>query len=234
MPRGEKWQPAVNLVGWQARWGYRVLQGAKVVVMVLALTPLCHIAAAASLVPLIWGAGPRPVDRVDPHASGAEEGCSMARAIDRRQVERWLAEGLSLRQCAQRLGLPSTTFWRQWQRLQQEAATPIQAEVTELPPRPGPPAGPPTRPPEGPPAQVHTGIPAELQAIQQDLLDMVAWWRERQRPRVHPEVHPRATERWTVHVDTRWIQAVKQEAAREGEPIMAVVNRIFRRYFEGR
>jgi IS30 family transposase len=44
----------------------------------------------------------------------------MARAIDRRQVEQWLAEGLSLRQIARRLGQPTTTFWRQWQRLQQE------------------------------------------------------------------------------------------------------------------
>jgi IS30 family transposase len=41
----------------------------------------------------------------------------MATAIDRRQVERWLMQGLSLRQIAQRLGLSWTTFWRQWQRL---------------------------------------------------------------------------------------------------------------------
>jgi IS30 family transposase len=44
----------------------------------------------------------------------------MAVAINRRQVEQWLTEGLSLRQIAQRLGLPTTTFWRQWQRLQRE------------------------------------------------------------------------------------------------------------------
>ena len=36
----------------------------------------------------------------------------MAGAIDRRQVEQWLGEGLSLRQIAQRLGLPLTTCWR--------------------------------------------------------------------------------------------------------------------------
>jgi hypothetical protein len=148
----------------------------------------------------------------------------MATTIDRRQVEQWRAAGLSLRAIASRLGLPLTTFHRQWQRLQREATPPIQAEVTELPARPGPPPSPPA---------VHPGLPPELQAIQQDLLDLVAWWRERQRARVHPEVHPRATARWTVHVDVRWIQAVKQEAAREGEPIMAIVNRIFRRYFEG-
>jgi AcrR family transcriptional regulator len=161
----------------------------------------------------------------------------MARAIDRHQVEQWLTEGASLRQIARRLGLPLTTFYRRWQRLQREAAPPVSGEVTELPARPGPPPGPPARVesrlPEGPPA-VHPGLPPELQAIQQDLLDLVAWWRERQRARVHPEVHPRATRRWTVHTNVRWIQAVKQEAAREGEPLMAVVNRALQQYFEGR
>jgi IS30 family transposase len=34
----------------------------------------------------------------------------MAGAIDRRQVEQWLRDGLSQRQIAQRLGLPLTTF----------------------------------------------------------------------------------------------------------------------------
>jgi hypothetical protein len=54
--------------------GYRVRQGVVVVVMGLALTPLCHIAAAASLVPLIWGVGPRTVGPVDLRHAGAEEG----------------------------------------------------------------------------------------------------------------------------------------------------------------
>jgi hypothetical protein len=70
--------------------------------------------------------------------------------------------------------------------------------------------------------------------MQQDLLDLVAWWRERPRPQVHPEVHPRATARWTVHVDTRWIDAVKAEAAAERVTLMEIVDRAFRRYFEGR
>jgi hypothetical protein len=86
--------------------------------------------------------------------------------------------------------------------------------------------------PQSPPT-VHAGVPAELQAIQQDLLEVVEWWRERKLQRVHPGP-PRDTERWTVHVDTRWIAAVKQEAAAEGVPLMVVVDRAFRRYFEGR
>jgi hypothetical protein len=69
--------------------------------------------------------------------------------------------------------------------------------------------------------------------MQQDLLEVVAWWRERKLQRVHPGP-PRDTERWTVHVDTRWIEAVKQEAAAERVPIMEIVDRAFRQYFEGR
>jgi hypothetical protein len=152
----------------------------------------------------------------------------MAAPIERQQVERWLAEGRSLRQIAQRLGLSWTTFWRQWQRLQHEATPPVHGEVIELPARPGPP------PVDASPPEAHRGLPAELQAIQQDLLDMVAWWRERQLRRVHPEGHLRSTERWTVHVDMRWIEAVKQEAAAEGVSIMEIVDRAFRHYFERR
>src|SRR2546428_8104054 len=63
----------------------------------------------------------------------------MATSIDRRQVERWLGEGLSLHQIAQRLSIPWTTFWRRWQRLQQEAAPPVHGEVTEMPAPSGPP-----------------------------------------------------------------------------------------------
>src|SRR5262245_33273329 len=159
----------------------------------------------------------------------------MAMSLHRRQVERWLKQGLSLRQIAARLDIPWTTFRRHWHQLQQEASTPVRAEVTEMPPRPGPPpvdTSPPARVEPGPP-QVHTGGLPELQAIQQDLLEVVAWWRERKLQRVHPGP-PRDTERWTVHVDTRWIAAVKQEAEAEGVPIMTIVDRAFRQYFEGR
>jgi hypothetical protein len=159
----------------------------------------------------------------------------MATSINRRQVERWLKQGLSLHQIAERLAIPWTTFWRRWQRLQQEAAPPVHGEVTELPPRPGPPVVDTSLPAPASPSlpDVHPGIPPEIQAIQTDLVELVQWWRERKLARVHPGP-PRDTERWTVHVDTRWIEAVKQEAAAEGVPIMTIVDRAFRQYFEGR
>jgi hypothetical protein len=75
----------------------------------------------------------------------------MATSIDRRQVDRWLSEGLSLRQIAGRLGLSWTTFWRQWQRLQLEASPPVHGEVTAMPAPSGPPPA-----HQGTPAADHT------------------------------------------------------------------------------
>jgi DNA-binding CsgD family transcriptional regulator len=48
----------------------------------------------------------------------------MAMSLNRRQVERWLKQGLSLRQIAARLDIPWTTFRRHWHQLQQEASPP--------------------------------------------------------------------------------------------------------------
>jgi hypothetical protein len=45
---------------------------------------------------------------------------------------------------------------------------------------------------------------------------------------------PRETQRWTVHVDTRWIARVKAEADVEGVSQAAIVDRALRQYFEGR
>jgi hypothetical protein len=41
------------------------------------------------------------------------------------------------------------------------------------------------------------------------------------------EIDRRQVERWTVHVDTRWTEA-------ERVPILEIVDRAFRRYFERR
>jgi hypothetical protein len=78
----------------------------------------------------------------------------MAMSLNRRQVERWLKQGLSLRQIAAHLDIPWTTFRRHWHQLQKETSAPVQANVTELPPRPGPPdvdSSPPARVKPSPP-----------------------------------------------------------------------------------
>jgi Ribbon-helix-helix protein, copG family len=45
---------------------------------------------------------------------------------------------------------------------------------------------------------------------------------------------PRETQRWTVHVDKRWVEAVKEMADTEGISQAEIVDRAFKQYFEGR
>ena|SRR6266516_2618737 len=128
----------------------------------------------------------------------------MTTAIDRRQVERWLKQGLSLRAIARRLDIPWATFRRHWHELQQQVRVSLHTPAPEPPLRQGTPTvdiGPPVRVEPSPP-DAHPGIPTEFQAIQGDLVELVQWWRERNLRRVDTG-GPRATERWTVHVDTR-------------------------------
>jgi hypothetical protein len=72
-----------------------------------------------------------------------------------------------------------------------------------------------------------------LQALLPDLLDLVAWWRERQRLRVHPEGRRRDTVRYTIHLQAEWVERLKQQAADEGVSISEVANRALQRYFAG-
>jgi hypothetical protein len=71
---------------------------------------------------------------------------------------------------------------------------------------------------------------AELGSIKADLLEVAQWWRARKMRRVDPG-GPRETQHWTVHVDKRWIDAVKAMADTEGVSQAEVVDRALRRYF---
>ena len=86
----------------------------------------------------------------------------------------------------------------------------------------------------GPP-QVHylSEILMEIEAIKTDLLEVVHWWRARKMRRVDLG-GPRNTQCWTVHVDKRWIEAVKEMAEAEGVSQAEVVDRALRQFFEGR
>ncbi len=141
----------------------------------------------------------------------------MATSIDPRQVERWLTQGLSLHKIADRLHLPWTTFFGgsgsgcSGRPRRRSTSRSTSTHVT-----------PSTRGPRRDPARApgHAARSPRSRPV-------VA------RAQVAPG-GPRDTERWTVHVDTRWIAAVKEEAAAEGVPIMSIVDRAFRHYFEGR
>lgn len=74
----------------------------------------------------------------------------------------------------------------------------------------------------GPPIEV-------LPAVWTDLLQMLAWWRNRQQ---HAQELTEKLERVTYHVAPRWIKAVRREADTTGDSYAAVVNRAFKQYFE--
>jgi hypothetical protein len=104
-------------------------------------------------------------------------------------------------------------------------------------------------------AEVHQGIPAlpaiglqegrqglpiealspqlaeALTAAWPDLLQILAWWRDRQQTINEP---PEKLERVTYHVRPKWIEAVRREADITGDSYAAVVNRALATYFRGK
>ena len=145
----------------------------------------------------------------------------MPHAIDEAQLRRLLAQGVSQREIARRLGIPRSTLQGHLKHLHSVEVHPGTPTVM---PRGGP----------GIPQVDHRPqTPAELDAIKADLLEVVQWWRARKMPRVDPG-GPRDTQRWTVHVEKRWIARVKEMADVEGVSQTEIVDRALRQYFEAR
>ncbi len=145
----------------------------------------------------------------------------MPHAIDAVQLRRLLAQCLSQREIARRLGIPRSTLQAHLKRLK---PVEVHRGTPTVLPRRGP------RPPQ---MDYLPQTPAELDAIKADLLEVVQWWRARKMPRVDPG-GPRDTQRWTVHVEKRWIARVKEQAELEGVSQAEIVDRALRQYFEGR
>jgi hypothetical protein len=145
----------------------------------------------------------------------------MPHAIDEAQLRRLLAQGVSQREIARRLGIPRSTLQGHLKHLH-----PVEVH-----------RGTPTVIPRGGPHPPQVGYlpqtPAELDAIKADLLEVVQWWRAHKMPRVDPG-GPRDTQRWTVHVEKRWIARVKEMADVEGVSQTEIVDRALRQYFEAR
>jgi hypothetical protein len=139
----------------------------------------------------------------------------MPRDIDEPQLHQLLNQGLSQREISRRLGIPRSTLQDY---LKRQQVVPVHR-------------GTPTVLPRGTP-DVDSGpqTPAELRAITNDLLEVAAWWRARKLRRVDTG-GPRETQRWTVHVDVRWIERVKEMAEAEGVSQAEIVDRVFRQFF---
>ena len=127
------------------------------------------------------------------------------------------AEGLSQTEIARRLDIPPSTLRDRLKKLGL--------------------SGSPLIAPTAPPA---TGIP---QAIPQsdvrlitmisDLQELVAWWQERKAALAHASDGSRTTQRFTVHVEQRWIEAIRRKSDLDRLTYTQIVNDAFRHYFEG-
>jgi hypothetical protein len=103
----------------------------------------------------------------------------------------------------------------------------------------GIPAVPAQGPPQGdqgpPPGEILSPQLAEvLTAAWPDLVQMLTWWRDRQRLVQDAATPERQLERQTYHIEKRFIEAVRREADLTGESYAAIVNRAFAQYFAGK
>jgi hypothetical protein len=138
--------------------------------------------------------------------------------VDDETLRQWVAQGMSQREMSRQTGIPRSSLQERLKRLQ----------VYEV--HRGTPTIIPRRPSE---VDLSPQSPAELDTIKVDLLEVAAWWRARKMRRVDPR-GPRTTKRQTWHVDTRWIEPVKDMADAEGVPQAEIVDRAFAQFFEGR
>jgi Homeodomain-like domain len=126
------------------------------------------------------------------------------------------AEGLSQTEIARRLDIPPSTLRDRLKKLGL-SGFPVTA-----------PAAPPT-----------TGIPqaipqsdVRLISMISDLQELVAWWQERKTALEHASDGSRTTQRFTVHVEKRWIDAIRRKSDLDHLTYTQIVNDAFLYYFE--
>jgi transcriptional regulator with XRE-family HTH domain len=137
----------------------------------------------------------------------------MATNITDAELQQLLSEGLSQNEIARRTGMPRTTLRNRLKKF----STP----------------------------EVHTGVSDQgtldvylgTQDLDQDpesnedLRELLEWWKERKRAlQIRDDLH-QETERKTYHVQKRYIEAIQRAADLEHVSITEIVNRAFGYYF---
>jgi hypothetical protein len=86
--------------------------------------------------------------------------------------------------------------------------------------------------PAQPPLPYQSDVPAVLDDIKSDLIEVAMWWRDRKMRQTQPRRARGETVRWTIHVDRRWRDRVMELSDAERSSITDVMDRIFRSAFE--
>jgi transcriptional regulator with XRE-family HTH domain len=125
----------------------------------------------------------------------------MATNITDAELQQLLSKGLSQHEIARRTGIPRSTLRRRLQRL-----------------------GTPT---------VYTGTqsPENAPETEDELLELLIWWRTRKRALQTSDDIEQETERKTYHVQKRYIEAIQRASDLEHVSITEIVNRAFAHYF---
>src|SRR5262245_36440248 len=126
----------------------------------------------------------------------------MATTITDAELQQLLSEGLSQYVIARHTGIPRSTLRKRIEKL---------------------------RTPHG-----YQGTPPQETAIEtgnNDLEEMLSWWRERKSILLAGADTEQETQRQTYHVQKRYIEAIKRAADLEGVSIMEIVNRAFKQFF---
>jgi hypothetical protein len=76
-----------------------------------------------------------------------------------------------------------------------------------------------------------TQISERSAETEDELLELLIWWRERKRALQTKDDTEQETERKTYHVQKRYIEAIQRAADLEHVSIMEIVNRAFGYYF---
>jgi IclR helix-turn-helix domain/Ribbon-helix-helix protein, copG family len=135
----------------------------------------------------------------------------MLPAMSRHQIEQMRAQGLSQREISRRTGMPRSTM----QRLLKAP------HIPQVLPE-GRPQGDKSRP-----------LPQSVAKAGPVLLEMAAWWMQRQAAAASPVGGRGETRRYTFHADVSLIDLVQREADAERVSYSEVINRALRQYFVG-
>jgi hypothetical protein len=139
----------------------------------------------------------------------------MPHEIDKRKLEKLLAEKVPQREIASQLKIPRSSL----QRIIKSLNTAPSSKPSAL-----------VAPESVPVVDMGKLTPAEVEAVRGDFWELIEWWRERKLQRVYRS-QPRETARATFHVEKEYIKLIHREAEAEGVSIAEVVNRAFRAYF---
>ncbi len=141
----------------------------------------------------------------------------MATEITDAELQQLLSEGLSQNEIAKRIGIPRSTLQRRFQ----ELGVPKGHKGVPLGQRMGIPN-----------VYKSTQLPEKATETQDELQELLTWWRERKLTVQMKDDPEQETERKTYHVQKRYIEAIQRAADLERVSITEIVNRAFKQFFD--